>query len=456
VSARALIGLGLLNLLFLTTGVAVLFAVRGWRSWAELLRLSGLAYLLGLAASGVAFVLELVVGIGLSAVAILVTAFVLAAAAVVAGLRLGRELPRAPRALPPLPALSWPGAIGGALFVVYAEALFRAGRLAGLTEFDAWFFWVPKAKAIYEFGGLDRQFFHELPNASYPPLVPALEAVAFRFMGGEDVVTLHLQFWFPLVAFVGAVLGLLAPRVPTWLLWPPLLLVLVTPHVVDYALQPQADFLLDELFAVAALLLALWLVDRQPWQLVSASILLAAAMLTKREGYLFAAAAVVAAVAAGWSQRRRTWRALVPVAVAAAVLTVPWRLLLAARDVGGAGPEAGGTGLLANFDRAWPSLRLAVSTLFDFDVWLVVIPLAVVAIVLAVFGRDRRLPLYTGVVLVICLAGFTYATWAFPSLPISQEPALNPIVRLTGGAVFFSAALVPLLLAGASRRTEAP
>ena len=42
----------------------------------------------------------------------------------------------------------------------------------------------------------------ELPEQSYPPLVPALEAAAFHFMGAPDVVTLHLQFWFLLVGFV--------------------------------------------------------------------------------------------------------------------------------------------------------------------------------------------------------------------------------------------------------------
>ena len=120
----------------------------------------------------------------------------------------------------------------GALIVVYLEALFRAGRLAGLSAWDAWAFWVPKAKAIYFFGGLDEQFFRELANPTYPPLVPALEASAFHFMGSADVVTLHLQFWFFACGFVAAVAGLLAPRVPALLLWPFLLLVLVAPRVV--------------------------------------------------------------------------------------------------------------------------------------------------------------------------------------------------------------------------------
>ena len=55
----------------------------------------------------------------------------------------------------------------------------------GLYWFDAWSFWVPKAKAIYFFGGLDEEFFTELPGASYPLLVPVLDAAAFHAMGAR-------------------------------------------------------------------------------------------------------------------------------------------------------------------------------------------------------------------------------------------------------------------------------
>src|SRR5207302_1712477 len=105
--------------------------------------------------------------------------------------------------------------------------------------------------------------FRAVPGRPYPPLVPALESAAFHFMGSADTVTIHLEFWFVLLAFVTAVAGLLARRVSPFLLWPPLLLILVTPRVVAAALQPQGDFLLDEFVAVAALLLALWIAERR-------------------------------------------------------------------------------------------------------------------------------------------------------------------------------------------------
>jgi hypothetical protein len=452
-SVHSIAGLVLLNLLLLGVGVGLMWGVRGWRSWSDLARLAGVAYLVGMAAEGVAFVVELVAGLHLSLATILATAAILAAGGGLAGVLQGRRLPDRPRLR--LPAISLTTAVFASLTAVYFEALFRAGRLAGLYEFDAWGFWVPKAKAIYFFGGLDQQFFRELSGPSYPPLVPALEAAAFHFMGSADVVTLHLQFWFLFVGFVAAVVGLLSTRVPTLLLWPPVLLVLVTPHVLGYALQVQADFLLDELFALAGLLLALWLLDREWWQLACAGVLLAGAMSTKREGYLFAACLLIAAAATSVREARSLWPSLALAGVGAAALTVPWRILLAARDIAGGGPESGGVGLFSNLDRAWPSMKLALSALFDFQIWLIAAPLAVSAAALAFMAGARRIAVYGGLVYLLLVAGFTWITWSFPTLPITKHAALNPIVRATGSLVLLSAALVPLMLAAARSRLAA-
>ena len=70
-------------------------------------------------------------------------------------------------------------------------------------------------------------------------------------MGGADVVTLHVQFWFLVVGAIAAVAGLLHRHAPAWLLWPPLLLVLVVPRFGERLLAPQADVLLDVLVVVA-------------------------------------------------------------------------------------------------------------------------------------------------------------------------------------------------------------
>jgi hypothetical protein len=445
-SLHALVGLLGLNLWLLIVGAGLLFLVRGWRSWAELGRLAGLAYMLGTAIMGVAWVWELTVGIDLSLWTIFGTGLVLLVASFAAGWRLGRRLPP-PSRFKSMRGPSVVAAAFGAVAIVYFEAMFRAGRLTPLYEFDAWSTWVPKAKAIYAFGGLDHQFFHDLPAQSYPPLVPALEAAAFHFMGSADVVSLHLQFWFLLVGFVAAVVGLLCVRVPAVALWPPLLLVLLTPFVVQRALQPQADFLLGEFFALAALFVGLWLLERAGWQLATAGLLLAAAMSTKREGYLFAGIVVGAALLASVRELRRRWPILILVSAAAVLATVPWRLLLVAQDLRRGGPEAGGVaGLLAHADRAWPSLRLALATLFDFHLWLIVAPVVLAALTLAFVANDRVFATYALALYTLGIFGFTWITWSFPSLPITENPALNPIGRVTGSLILASGALVPLLL----------
>jgi hypothetical protein len=52
---------------------------------------------------------------------------------------------------------------------------------------------------------------------------------------------------------------------------------------------------------------------------------------------------------------------------------------------------------------------------------------------------------------VLTTLGFTWATWAFPELAITSDPANNPISRLTGGLVLVFAGLLPLLLTAAWR-----
>ncbi len=158
-------------------------------------------------------------------------------------------------------------------------------------------------------------------------------------MGSPDVVTLHVQFWFLFVGFIAAVVGLLSRRVQPIFVWPPLVLMLVTPQVVGHLYQPTADFLLDELFVIAALFIALWLIERNDWQLVAAGLVLAAAMLTKREGYAFAASVVVAALVVTTRERRAVWPRLIAVGVVAAAATLPWRVLLALRHLGVAAPK---------------------------------------------------------------------------------------------------------------------
>jgi hypothetical protein len=194
-----------------------------------------------------------------------------------------------------------------ALLAVSLEAVFRKGRLQGLIEFDGWDSWGPRAKALYHFGHLDPDFLASLPGGSYPPGLPALLATGLHAIGSADVVTLHLQYWFLGVGFVAALLGLLATRVTPLLLLPFVSMVFVMPDIRSRSVDMYGDLPLGFFIATAALLVALWLEERREWQLPAASLLVAAAALTKREGVILAGCVVVAGLVASADRARKDW-----------------------------------------------------------------------------------------------------------------------------------------------------
>ena len=218
--------------------------------------------------------------------------------------------------------------------------------------------------------------------------VPALQAASFHAMGSADVVTLNLNYWFLTLGFAAAVAGLLAPRVRGVILLPVLLLMLVLPGLTGIPVPGGADRPLAYLVATAALLVVLWLDERQDWQLAAATVLLGGAFLTKREGLVVGACVLVAALAASWSDRRaapgRGWRRR---GAAAFALALPWRIWVGTQDFPDEGLESGVVATLENTGRAWPSLELALRAMFGYDFWLV---LPAVAVVAALLGLRRR------------------------------------------------------------------
>jgi hypothetical protein len=347
-------------------------------------------------------------------------------------------------------------AAGVALVGLLLEAFFRAARLQSLQAFDAWAFWVPKAKAIYFFGGLDEQVFTTSPGPTYPPLVPILDAAAFHAMGAADTVTFHLQYWFVVLGAVAAIGGCLYRRVPAWLLWPPLLLVLVAPRFGERLLTPQGDVLVDVFFVVGALMLSLWLLDWHGWRLAAVALLFAAATLTKREGLLFAAVAIGVALAASWPRRRAAWPWLGAVAAFVVAAAIPWRLWYRSREIAGEVPPD--LGVSAAFDRAVDSLRLSLDVLFETALWSIVPVVLLIAIGAAFAWGDRRLAAFFGGLVALLVLGGAWVTYSYATLPITANEAVNPIVRYTGSIVLLGAVAIPLLLAStwARRESEEP
>ena len=266
---------------------------------------------------------------------------------------------------------------------------------------------------------------------------------------GPTSSRLHVQFWFLVVGAVAAVAGLLHRHAPPWLLWPPLLLVLVVPRFGERLLAPQADVLLDVLVVVAALLLVLWLRDRDGWRLAAAAVLLAGAANTKREGIL----------SRGLRARGRV-RLLTTTAVATARRCIPLRGSRSppVADLGGQARHRPRGAVVAVRQRAAErrSRPLVRRSLLER------------ALVGASGRRDDRRSVRlrsgaigasrgsSGLVALLFFAGGVWSTAGFAELAISADESGNPIVRYTGSIIFLAAAAVPLLLASVWRRSEEP
>lgn len=444
-TARAILGLVVLNVFVLAVGAGVLWGVRGWRWWTDFARLAGVAYLLGLSVLMVLLTSEIVAGIPVGVPAILVTG----AAVVVLGILVGRRRRfTRPGLRPPgwrVPGISVFAALFVAGIVVYFESLFRAQRLAGAArEWDSWANWLPKAKQLYATGHLDPEFLSLVTPSQppgYPPGPATIQAAAFHAMGSMDTVTLHVQYWFIAAGFVLAVAGLLAGRVHGAILFPVLLAVLVSPTVIEWIATLYSDLPVGYLVAVAALLIALWLEDRKSWQLAAATVLLSGAMLTKREAFLFAACVLLAGFVASFRDRRRLWRPLLAAGLIAFALTLPWRIYFTAHGLTGDGPQLGYVPL-SHLDVAWPALRLNVSTFLDPDRFHYVPVLAVAAIVLAALAGASRIAVYSGVFVAAAVAGGAWVSW---TNPVAYND-LWPARRFTSITVLVLAALIPLLL----------
>ena len=406
---RAIGGLLVFNILILGLGAGVLWGVRGWRWWTDFVRLIGVAYVLGLSALMILATLELVVGIPVDPLTMLLGGSGIVVAGIVAGRLRGFTAPgvRAPGWR--FPRISVFVALFVAGIVVYFEALFRAERLAGVArEWDSWALWLPKSKALYLSGSLDPEYLRLLPQLpSYPPGPATIQAGAFHAMGSADTTTLHLQYWFIAIGFAVAVIGLLAPRVHHAILFPTLLALLVAPSLVDWVTTIYADLPMGYLIAVAALLLILWIEEEKSWQLAAATVLLAGAMLTKREGMLFAVCVLLAGFVASFADRRRLWPRLFAAGLVALALVLPWRVWFTVHGFPATGSDTAYDGIVSDLDRLWPALEISLRTLVHQDLWHFAPLVGMSAIVLALLGGAWRLSAFAGTFL---LAGIAHRT----------------------------------------------
>ncbi len=437
-----------LNGLFLVGGIALLAGLRGWSSWLEFIEQIGVAFMLGVSSVCVLATLALVAGAGLSTATILV--LILFDVAVGSALFVWRDR-RLPRRFGTLPRRS----LGTVAAVVAAAAaiailvmMLRLAWVAPMGGGDSFEFWVPKAKVIYFFGTIDTSKFTSLTSPRYPLLVPALQAMDFRFMGSAYGPELGVQYWFLFCGFSLAAAALLCRIVPAWLAWGFVALAGTIPELDARMINAQADWALDVFYGLAAITAIVWLRRREPWLLAGYAIFTAATISTKQEGLLMISCFVVGLLAATAPRWRMVWPQFVAASLVGYAANLPWRIWWGLRDLPVTLPTMGIDGLVHHFGRLWPSLWLVLRLTFAYEHWLAFVPLAILAALAAVTarGQSREAAVTYLVATVALIAGFTYVLWDDLTYVLDTHQSATPIPRAVGSIVFLATVFAPILI----------
>jgi hypothetical protein len=447
-SGRDAIGLAGLDLLFLAAGLALLVGLGLVRSWRAAVRFGGLALFLGWAAVGVLASELAVAGAALATWQVALAGIAFGACSLALTPRV-RGVVLSPRRAERGAALS---ATAGAavLLLLYLVQAVRGSLVEVTTTWDAQTFWVPKAAAIVYQGGIhagDGRF-TSFANPDYPLFAPVQDAISFRFMGRVDPAGLPGQHWVIALAFLGAIGGLLASRVRPLLLVPGLALLVLMPSFGDLIGSSLGDEPLALLVALAGLVGALWLLERDPRLLVVCGVCTTAAAVTKVEGL---PAAVILPVLLAVATRLRGWRPLLALAVVPVLADVPWRLWMRAHHVpnNSAFPYSKllDPGFLAGrIDRLGTALDEVPGYLLSLDAWLLAVPVALGLAVLLVRRRPALSILVLGTV-VLAFLGNVAIYWISP-LPIHWYIDTSA-ARVVSSSALFCATLAPLLLSEA-------
>lgn len=433
-----------LDLMLVVAGLGILYGCGLVRSTREAARFAGLAFVLGFAGIGVLLTLALVVGHG-PTVPVVVAA---GAALAVAGAALGRRKGAVHVEDPPRPRqTSWIAVGALAVGAVYLAWILRTLHAqGGTTAWDAWGFWIPKAKALYFFGGLDTGVggFTSLANPDYPPLLPAFDAAVFHFAGRPDATLLPVQEWLLSAAFLWGLGALLWRRIAPPLLAVALLLMLLMPEFGGAIGLCLGDLPLSILLGTAAVALALWLLESEPPYLLVAAVALAGAAVTKKEGLVLALLLVVVTGVARRSRQRLA--PLVVVGLVALAATLPWRLWVRAHHIP-ANADYRLSNLLdpgflsGRWGRLGTSADRVPQYLFDLGRWELVLPLALLAGLVV----RRRVGTMVVAFTALALLGLIAIYWiSFLPIEFHLESSAN---RTVMPIVVVGGALLPLLLA---------
>ena len=444
------------NALYFAIGVGLLPLLRIAGDRATLLARLPLAYLVGLAATGIVAAHLALVDVTLG----LVELVVLAAVVLFLGLRRVRGAESASNRLSLAPEPPWSRALGAAALLVALVLLghaFATYEVRPLLEWDGWAIWGTRARALYEFGGATGPVFTSevyLP-LQHPLLLPSLEAIDYRAMGVYDPTLAHVQLALYAIGFLLAFVALLRDRVPFALVGLTVLALLSAEPVLKQLSTNLADVPLAFFVSLGLVGTGRWLARGERWTLVAGTLFLGAASLTKSEGLVFALAALLALAPFARGRLRELGLA----ALAVALIVLPWRLFVAIEDL----PiveyrfrNALSPGYLSDHsDRVEPAVRGLGGEIFTWD-WGLLVPLVAVSLVAALLARRHALAALAALWTALAFLGLVLVYW-ISTIPI--ELALvwsgdRTIVTVVLGAASLAALLAGEALEGSAERAS--
>ena len=422
------------NALMLVLGAGLLPLLRLASTRRELLARLPLAYAAGLAATGI-------LAADLAVVDVPVGWIVLGAVASVSAVIGLRKLPGARRRgnrrrWRDVPAYAVLGVVAA-----FAVPLAKLLAVNPLNAIDGWVIWGLRARALYDFGHPVAPVFTDpaYQALQHPLLLPALEALDFRVMGGFDGTTVHVQLLGFAVAFVGGAWGLLRTRVSPFLLAAVLLAAVTAPTFLNQLPSNYADI-------PVAVFIALGLAALATGQLPAAALFLGAGALTKNEGEVFA---VTAFLAAAIVARRAQLRPLALASLAVLAIDLPWRIWIWTHHVKIAEYSISDlfnfTYLYDRRDRVGPSAHELWHQIWRLESFSFVVPLILAGFAGALLLRRYRAAAFGAAWLLLSFAGLLAIYW------ISTNPVKSHLTdsadRTIDSLVFGGVLLVPVLLA---------
>lgn len=293
----------------------------GWK-WTAL----GLAPMTGIAVSGIVSVIAAATRLGVRIEVVVPASLVLIAVAAPFRTRFTTWSLRPSSGHPGWRLAEVSMLVVGAFVAVRA---LRAYFTTPLEAWDGWEIWGAHAHALFVEGDVFSPVFRDPAYASqhpdYPVLFPSLEALSADALGRFDPQLIHAVPAGFLVALGLAAWGILRTLIPPFLAAAAALFVMGSGQEIANLSDNYADGAVAGLAAIGVLLVGLWLVRDCGTALVLASILLAAAGLTKSEGAIFVDAAFLAALLVGALSGRRL-RPLIASFIVAISAPVSWQV----------------------------------------------------------------------------------------------------------------------------------